>query len=175
MKRILVLAALLAFMTGISNPALAFTTTGNMSVSATLQAACSLTVTNINLGNITPATTGTTPISVDATCSSGVNYNVTMDAGANSGVGASRFMVDSPGTSRARYIISKNGVCGTGQWADSDFANTYSLGASCAAVGTGLAQTLTGYISLMLASGSGSNLINFGAVHSDTVTVTLNY
>lgn len=78
------LSALLILSAGSAHAA---TTTGNLSVTATVSATCSVSTSPVAFGVYNPAATSdaTTTGTVTVTCTSGTGYTVSLDAGANPG------------------------------------------------------------------------------------------
>lgn len=76
------LAILLALCAGTTHAA---TATGNLSVTATVSGTCTLTTTAVAFGAYDPAsgTDDTATGAVTVTCTSGTDYTVSLDAGAN--------------------------------------------------------------------------------------------
>ena len=91
----------------ISKPAFAGTATANMTVSATVPATCTIATGNMYFGAYNPTEASSTlgQATIIATCSSGTNATVALDAGANRGVDGRRKLIRSGGTDLLSYDI----------------------------------------------------------------------
>lgn len=133
----------------------AATATGVMTVSATVQASCSVTAEPFNFGTIaiseSPLASGTSTISV--TCTNGTSYTVGLDGGAHQDV-TDRLM--SSGINTLNYqLYSDSGK--TSIWGN-------TVGTRVQGTGSGLAQALTVYgavpVQTIPAPGTYVDLIN---------------
>lgn len=169
MKKLIATLFVLALGAVLSGRAYALTEASTMDVTATMVASCAVTVTGVSF----PDSDGTAYLvangDVTVNCTSGAPYNIAFDAGSNHGLASNypsrRAVADGAGN-YAAYILDKPDS--TGQWGDSDYANTYSLGGSLADTSTGADQphTIYGYMP--------SPSVVLGA-YSDIVNVTLYY
>ncbi len=163
MKKI-ALAVALALGTVAQPVALAGTSTGTLSVSATVVASCtSVSAAPLNFGSIAATSGGTAEATITVNCGQGVAYTVDLDNGL-AAAGGPRLLRN--GTSTFPYILY------------SDAARTTIWGI------TGTAAGATVVSATMGASGSASHTV-YGlalsvpdtapGLYTDTVTVTLTY
>ncbi|MBC3918402.1 spore coat U domain-containing protein [Undibacterium sp. CY18W] len=139
----------------------AATSTGSLSVSSTVLAACSVTGASLAFGSYTNAQIDNSA-AVSVTCTNGTSYNVGLDAGGGSGATmASRKMTGSV-SGTLSYSLYKDAGRST-VWGNTVGSDT-AIG-----TGTGSAQSMSVYGRVP----SGQNVD--AGVYSDTVTVTLTY
>lgn len=167
MKRLVLSLAAMTAVLGFTAAAEAATATGTLNVTANSVASCSVTTTAVNFGDITGlgATNANGDVSVN--CSSGIPYNISLDAGTHMGMEYTYWRAISNGSINRAYVLYTTSV--GGEWGDADFANTYSGATSQADNGNGLDQAHTVYGVL-----GGGGTLPVGTF-SDTVTVTVNY
>jgi len=143
----------------------AATETGQLQVSATVVAACTVSTTAVNFGNVTGVNTEYSTGDVTVNCANGLPYHIALDAGLNY---ASPYRKLAGSGYFADYRLGKVGTAD--QWGDSDYANTYPGGASLADTGDGTNQAHP--VRAWLDPFSG---IPAETVLTDTVTVTVHY
>ncbi len=150
-----------------ANAAFAASATGNLTVSATVVSACSVSAATLNFGSAIDPTSASLPLDTSTTmtvmCTATTPYSIALNAGANAG-GASNF------SSRA----IKNGSHTLGYQLYLDPTRTTVWGDGTASsllpgVGIGSNQTLTLYGRLPSLSGA------VPGTYTDTVTVTISY
>lgn len=155
----------------IPTSASALSTSSSFNVTATVNAACSVSATDVAFGTVNPLSTtaSTATGTVVATCTNGTPYTIDLSAGA--GTFAQRTM--SNGTSTLNYnLYSDNtytSVLGDGT------GSTVLISASApdtgtAGTGSGSAQTYTVYGKLPLPQSTATT-----GNYTDTINVTLNY
>ena len=166
MKRLFLV--LFTMMTGLAFTGAAYgaTESGTMNISTNIVVACTVSTAAVNFGTDTGSTSVTANGSIMVKCSNGAAYNIALDKGLNVLIAGSRTLRPASGTDAYIYLLYQNSALST-QWGDSDFANTFSLGASKAGTGNGSEQILTVYGKRMVGSGTGT--------FSDTVVVTINF
>jgi spore coat protein U-like protein len=160
-------AMLLTAIVGFTGTASAATTTTSMTVSANVLGTCVVSTTGIAFGTYDPvqATALTSSTTISTTCTSGLNYNIALDAGLGSGASTSnpRIMTSNtnPADTLAYGLFRDSGY--TQNWGNTVGTDTVAL------AGTGAAQTTTvyGQIAPGLVTNTGQYL--------DTVTVTVSY
>ncbi|MGE3303485.1 MAG: spore coat U domain-containing protein [Hyphomonadaceae bacterium] len=156
-------AAVIAILAGTAEQACAATAQTTFQVTATVVPACAVTALDLEFPDYNPTSAAPTVGSTDVriTCTSGVAYNVGLDAGAGAGaaVGA-RKMAD--GAATLTYALYSDGGYAT-VWGDTIGANTV------AGVGSGAQQILTvhGRIGAQQPAPAGS--------YADTITVTVTF
>jgi len=146
--------------------------TATMQVTGTVPQAASITVTNLDFGNLSFSTTIDATSTITVTAASGLSYRIGIDKGQNYGGGTFgyRSMTDGSGN-YVTYLLAQDAAY-TQEWGDDCAGNTYTTGgATCAGpyTGTGSAQNYTVY-------GRAFQLTSQPAgSYSDTVTVTVVY
>ncbi|MBN4076696.1 spore coat protein U domain-containing protein [Mariprofundus ferrooxydans] len=154
----------------LSGQAFSFTASGTMNINATIIPSCTIGLSNVAFGNIVNNTFTLQNFNVIINCSSGTNYNVGINAGLhNGGSTFLRHMQDSTGASSIFYSIKHTNA----DWGDTGFGNTFT-GSPVAGTGSGVNQTITGTM-MALPNNGNSNVTLLNTVHSDIVTVTVNY
>ena len=142
--------------------------TSTLNVSFTAIAACTVSTGRVDFGS----GTGLTPVygtgDVTVNCSSGIPYNITLDAGLNYQrlLTGKRSMSD--GINYIAYALSGDSQMNT-EWGDADYDGTYPFGTSVVDTGTGGDQLHSVYG----VTWSGQALPV--GEYSDTVTVTVYY
>jgi spore coat protein U-like protein len=164
MKKLLLILVGLSVCMAFSVTTYAATETTTFDVNVTVVPACLVTATGITFPDYDGFNGVTSDGDVTVTCSSGVPYNIALDAGLYYAPGLRRI---SDGMNFIQYALWQ-GVSGPA-WGDSDYANTYPAGSSLADTGDGTAQAhvVNGTISLGQSAPPGA--------YSDTVTVTVHY
>ena len=171
----IVLATVLG-LTALTIPAYATNTAANLTVSADINASCTMNVTDLNFGAYDPivanATEGLTgSATVSSTCTSGATGVVTMSGGLHSTFCMSskcyRRMANAGETSFLRYNIYTNASYSWGYvWTDNP-VDTKTVGQ---VTGSGISQDLTVYGEVH------KNQTNASAgSYTDTINVTLRF
>lgn len=172
MVRIYKLAILISSLS-VSYAALAATTTTTMDIVASVAGSCSVTSSGADLGQVNPGNGDSASGTIDVNCSSGVNYNVALNAGLHVTDGGTVRSMDSGGDP-IRYKILKGtltGAPGT-EWGDVGFANTFTAGTPVSSLGSGAVQSF-GFSAQVVFEGS--NTYTPGSSYSDTVTITVHF
>ncbi len=138
--------------------------TGQLQVSATVVAACTVSTTAVNFGNVTGQSGVDATGDVTVNCPANLAYNIALDAGQHLN-SVARYVAS--GSYSASYFI--NSPAG-GFWGDSGYGNTFTMGTPLGDMGTGSNQPHT--VNAHLSNFSG---IPAGTVLSDTITVTVIY
>lgn len=162
--KIRIILFLVASLCPVKNPAQATTTTSTMLVSATVLSVCGVVASPLLFGNYSATDSSPTDAttSIVATCSSGVSYTLSLDAGTGSGATvATRVMTGLTGT--LNYEIYK----------DSNHANLWGDGTASTTTQGGTAallpQTYTVYGRIPAGQQAPAG------AYTDSVTVTLTY
>lgn len=143
----------------------AATATANIAVSATVLSICSVVATPLAFGNYN-ASSGTpkdATADITATCTPGVGYTLTLDAGTTGGGSLDDRLMDGPGTATLSYDL----------YTANDYATIWGDGSGSTGTvadtgdGTGQVHTVYGRIPI-------SQFVTNGA-YTDTVQVTLTY
>lgn len=169
MKNSIITASILATGLAFSGAANALQASQTLNVSANVIAACTVATTAVSFGNLVGIEAVFSNGGISVTCATGIPYHIALDAGLNPG-GGGRWMKDVAGTARAIYWLKSDAYT---LWGDSDYDNTYSVGASVAGTGNGSLQS---HIVYGMAAGQ-----DFGGgysppgQYSDTVNVTVYY
>ncbi len=165
MKKIILVLGVLAFSLVFSAVTYAGTATGQLQVSATVAAVCTVSTTAVNFGDVTGLATVNATGDVTVNCSSGTPYHIALDKGLYGNESARRL---GPTAGEAAYFLFQ--PAGGVEWGDFDYAGTYIGGTSLADTGNGSNQAHTVNAQLM-------QFIGFpaGTVLTDTVTVTVHY
>ncbi len=147
-----------------STAAAAGTATGNLAVSATVIASCSVVTTNpLAFGNYDPisATPNDAATTISVTCTNGSGYDVLMNAGGGSGA-----------TIAARKMTSSGNLLTYAIYRDTNRTNLWgvTLGSNVVSgVGTGAAQSIDVYGRIP------ANQTAPVGSYTDTVVVTVSY
>ena len=159
MKRILIISGTALTLLSISTAALASTTTGTIAVSATIQAACSITTNPIDFG-VYNSTLDTVSPKLVVTCTNTLPYTVGLNAGTTSG-----------GTVTQRLMKSGSNTLQYNIFQDSNFQNVWgnTTGSWVSGTGNGQAQELTMYAKIP------AGIFNPAGAYTDTVTATVTY
>jgi len=162
MKKISLLMIALA---ATSSQAMAGSATANFQVSATVNASCLVSASNVDFGPVTPAGTGTATAtgSITSTCSKTTPYSLAISAGSSGSVSDRKMAGSISGNTDtlAYNLYSDSGA--TKVWGETAGTNTVDL------TGTGVAQTSTIYGKLPL------NQYIKPDSYKDNLTVTLTY
>ncbi len=122
------LAAAVVVMTGTAMAA----TTGNLAVSANVNASCSIVGGTLSFGTLdavnAPAVGPTPNVGVEVTCTNGTTYNVTKNDGANSSGGGVLRLKGPGATDYITYTLAMPGL-GTGNGLAQPIAITGSIAA----------------------------------------------
>jgi len=149
-------------------PVFATTTTTTFNITATVNAACSVTASNLafNIYNPILAAALNASTTINVTCTNGSTYNIGLDSGSGTGATvANRLMTRlSGGTDTIAYSLYQNAGLTT-VWGPTIGTNTYS------GTGTGTSQPITVYGTIFAANATSIP----PASYSDTVTVTVTY
>jgi len=179
MKRLIL--ALFIAVTGLAlaGTAQAFTstTTGSMSVSATVLASCTVSTTNLNFGSYDGSARKYANSTITVNCTNGTAYRIDIDAGLNT-LSTSDARRVKTGTATAstsntiQYLLSKTTTfTGSNEWGDN--GTTYC--STCPTVPTGKSATGTGANQAHMVYGLLSTTGNPAGAYSDTVVVTVKY
>lgn len=146
----------------LSHPAFAPTTTGNLPINATVNAACIFgNITSVNFGNYTGAINNATG-GVEVNCTNGTTYNISLGPGTFPGATVTtRQMTGTPTGSLAYALFRNSGR--TQNWGQTIGTDTVP------GTGTGVIQpyTVYGQIAAGLTPAAGS--------YNDTVVITITY
>jgi len=148
----------------ISTQAFAGTETATFQSTATLNASCVVSATNVNFGTITPAS-GVTNANgeITSTCSKSLPYTIVISGG-TSGIANARTMAGTAGnTDKLKYYLSPTASYSS-SWGDGTNGTTIVN-----RTGTGAAQSNTVYGSLPI------NQYLKPDTYSDNLTVTMTY
>ena len=135
------------------------TSSGVMSVSATVLSSCTLGVTPMAFGSYNPAAQSNTTASITVTCSNGIGYSVGINEGVNGGTTTTRLM-GGTGSDKLAYSV----------WQDAAHTvNWDNSGSAIAGTGSGVAQVINAY-----------GVVNSGqrvspGAYGDTLTFTVTY
>lgn len=137
----------------------AATTTGNMTVDATVVASCSVVVNSLSFGNYSLTQLDASAV-ITPTCTNGTTYYIELSAG--SGTGA---------TTTTRKMTSGANTLNYSIYKDSSRATVWGTGTTdrVSSTGTGAAQTFTAYGRI-----PASQVSPLGA-YTDTVVVTVTF
>jgi len=142
-------------------PALASTATTTFNVTATVQATCLISASNLGFGTYTGSAIATTT-TLSVTCTNGTTYNVGLNAGTSAGATVSARAMTGPGAAILDYALYQDSGHST-NWGNTVGTDTKS------GTGNGSAQTLTVYGNL-----TGNQYPTPGS-YSDTITATITY
>jgi spore coat protein U-like protein len=164
MKKLIISLFIMVLGISLSGAAYGATATEFLNVSANVVPACTVSTTAVNFGDTDGSADVFANGDVTVNCSSGIQYNIALDAGLNYDLISRRV---SDGVNYIRYELYKD-AANANQWADSDFANTYPFGLSVPDTGDGTDQPhiVYGYLS----SPSGPV-----GTYTDVITVTVHY
>jgi len=142
-------------------PAAAATATNSLSVSATVQASCTVTASAMSFGNYT-GSTATATSAVSVTCTNATPYNVGLSAGTASGATVSTRKMTGPASALLSYSLfsDPSRTINWGQTAGSD---------TVTGIGSGAVQALTVY-----GQTPAGQFLTPGS-YTDTVTATITY
>jgi spore coat protein U-like protein len=147
-----------------STPALASTTTGNVTVTVTVQTSCTVSTDTLAFAPYSGTTENGSSTGLTVTCSNGTPYNIGLDGGLHGGTpGGTNYMQIAGGTTKVSYQLFSNSGYST-PWGNTIGTNTVS------STGTGIAQTpfvIYGTIPAGQAVVAGN--------YSDTVIATVTY
>lgn len=160
-NRSFVRAFALLFVAGANFGAKAATATATMGVSATVQATCLISTTNLAFGTYTGIAVSSTS-SVSVTCTNSTTYNVGLNPGLASGATVTTRKMTGPSSSLLAYSLYSDAARST-NWGQTVGTDTI------AGTGNGSAQALTVYGQLPAAQ-----YVTPGA-YSDTITATVTY
>jgi len=163
MKKLLLAAAMVVSL-AFGGAAYAASVTDNLTVSATVGAACTVSTTPVDFGAYNETTGAPGNGSITATCTSLLPYNITLDAGGHYVVNRAV----SNGTDTIDYLLYSD-AGKTNEWGDLGFGGTYPFGAPVSAVGTGAADVYVVHGDIL--AGPAVSAGNY----SDTVLVTITY
>lgn len=117
--------------------AAAATSSGNLGISATLQATCVISVSPLAFGTYTGVVSNATA-TITITCTKSTAYNVGLDVGQGGNATSAQRILTGPSGTAVGYTMSQN-AAHTINWGPTVGSDTV------AGVGTGAAQTLTVY------------------------------
>lgn len=135
--------------------------TTSFTITATVQARCAVTATDLAFGNYSGALLNGTS-TITATCTKTTAYNVGLNAGTGTGATVTNRKMTGPSSATLNYSLFRN-TTRTLNWGNTVGTDTV------AGTGSGAAQTLTVYGSVPAAQ-----YVRPGS-YSDTITVTLTY
>ncbi len=142
-------------------PAFGATATTTFAVSATVQAACSISAAALSFGTYTGAAINATT-TVTATCTNTTPYSIGLNPGTATGATVTTRKMTGPGSATVAYSLYSDPGRSI-NWGQTVGVDTVS------AVGSGSAQSLTVY-----GQTAGGQLATPGS-YSDTITVTVTY
>ncbi|MBC3917084.1 spore coat U domain-containing protein [Undibacterium sp. CY18W] len=145
----------------VSATSFAATSTGSLSVSATVLSACSVTGASLAFGTYASSQIDNSA-AVSVTCTNGTSYNVGLDAGGGSGATMAVRKMTGSVSGTLSYSLYKDAGRST-VWGNTVGSDT-TIG-----TGTGAAQSISVYGRVP----AGQSVT--AGVYSDTVTVTLTY
>ncbi len=142
-------------------PAVASTATTTFNVTATVQATCLISASNLGFGTYTGSAIATTT-TLSVTCTNGTTYNVGLNAGTATGATVSARAMTGPGGAILDYALYQDSGHST------NWGNTVGTDTK-AGTGNGSAQSLTVYGNLT------ANQYPTPGSYSDTITATVTY
>ena len=145
----------------LSSPVEAATATTSFSVTATVQASCTVSASNLAFSAYTGVENDTNT-AVSVSCTTSTPYNVGLNAGAGTGATVSSRKMTGPSSSLLNYALYRDSAR-TQNWGNTVGTDTVS------GTGNGTAQSLTVYGAIP-ASQSASP-----GSYSDTIVVTVTY
>ena len=138
-----------------------------MTVSATLEQACTIAASPLSFGTLPNSQVWPMTTTVSVNCVFGAPFKVSMDAGQHYD-GLNRHMADTGGGGgQVTYSLYRD-ADHIDAWGDSDFANTFPWGSSAAGTGNGASTDLTVYGVVEAGTGSPGS-------YSDSVVVTVEF
>lgn len=146
----------------VSQPVFAATTTGNLPVNATVNAACIFgNITSVNFGNYTGVQNDATG-TIEVNCTNGTPYTVSLGPGTGSGATTTnRLMTGVPSGTLAYALYRDAGR--TQNWGNVIGTDTV------AGTGSGAVQTLTAFGRIV------AGLTPVSGSYNDTVLITITY
>ena len=144
-----------------SMPASASTATTTFNVTATVQATCLISASNLGFGTYSGSAIATTT-TLSVTCTNSTTYNVGLNAGTATGATVTTRAMTGPGAATLSYALYQDSGHST-NWGNTVGTDTKS------GTGNGSAQTLTVYGNL-----TGAQYPAPGS-YSDTITATITY
>lgn len=159
MKRLNAVFAVAA-MAALPSQALSATTTGNLSVTATVESSCTVNSPTLAFGSYNFSSNNDATTNISVTCTSGTPYRISLGAGIH-GVDADNRKMETGGGDQLTYQLYEDSNR-TDVWADE------SADPASTATGSAVNHTVYGRIP----SGQGS--VPAGS-YSDTVVITLSY
>jgi spore coat protein U-like protein len=156
-------AMLLTAIVGFTGTASAATTTTSLAVSANVIGTCTVSTAGLAFGTYDPAqpTDLTQTATISTTCTTGIAYDIGLDAGTGAGATVANRLMTSGGNTLAYGLYSDSGH--TTNWGNTVGTDTV------AATGTGAAQTATVYGKIT--AGTPAVLGSY----ADSVLVTVTY
>ena len=149
----------------LASPAAAGTTSSNLSVSASVNASCTVSTTALDFGGVD--TLSASPVDgtggVSVTCTNGTDWTAAADAGSGSGASFATRLMSAGGNTLSYTLYTNAGR--TTVWGDGS-GSTATIGNT----GSGSAQNVTVYGRIP----AGQTSVPAGA-YSDTVSVTITY
>ncbi len=149
----------------------AVTSTGDMTVSATIEAACSVSISPMNFGTVVPGVTKDTDAVVSVVCTSGTTYTLDLGDGLNhittGGTGTQYRRQMASAANRLPYVVYQEPERATEIAATSSLAANNNLLTST--VGNGATQDKTIYGRVVGAE----TVAQVPGVYVDTVVVTV--
>ena len=149
-------------------PAMAGTSTTNLSSTASVSASCSITTNAVAFGTYDPVVVNaSTPLTatgaVDTTCTNGASATITLDQGANPGSG-------STASAPQRRMASGTNYLSYGLYTNSSYTTTFDGTTGVAVTGSGAQVATPVYGSVP----AGQNTLPSGS-YSDTVVATVSF
>ena len=144
-----------------SGPASAATATTTFTVSATVQATCSISAANLAFGTYTGALINATA-ALTVNCTNTTPYNIGLSAGTTTGATVTTRKMAGPGANTIGYGLYRDAAHAT-NWGNTVGTDTLP------GTGTGVAQSVT--IFGQMAAGQ----LSSPGAYSDTITATINY
>lgn len=147
----------------VSQPVFAATTTGNLLVNATVNAACIFgNITSVNFGNYTGVQNDATG-TIEVNCTNGTAYTVSLGPGTGpSATTTNRLMTGVPSATTLAYALYRD-PGRTQNWGNVIGTDTV------AGTGSGAVQTLTAYGRIV------AGLTPLSGSYNDTVLITITY
>ena len=157
----------------LSCAAFAATSVNTMDITASVDGSCSVSSTGADFGAVVQFGGASSTGTIDVNCSSGLIYNVALDAGLQVQAGGTERSMAS-GADFIRYQLLKgSGTGGSGlEWGDTGFGNTFTQGNPVSSSGTGALQQFSFNLGVV---SEGTNDYTPGANYSDTVTITVHF
>lgn len=170
MRRLITLVLSLAVIGVIAEPqwSNAANVTTTLPVSASISAACAVSASGVNFGELSSGVAKQSSGTISVTCQTGVSYTVAMNGGSNlQGTPLLRTMKHASLNEFVGYQLFKDSAL-TQEWGDAGAGNLFQAGTPVSGTGTGSAQQLTVY-------GLQNGFLNTASPgsYSDTVLVTV--